>query len=176
VQHATQHVAQQAAVAKDAAPNDALISEPAVVNQPLNTALGALSFTCVNMGNPHAVTFIEGLEALDMRSVGPALVHHEVFPEQANIEFAEILHPGDVATDAPAEIRLRVCERGVGETLACGTGTCATVVAAVVTGRIAVRQAIVHLPGGDLHIEWLENNHVMMTGPATTVYEGTIKL
>ncbi|MDR2586636.1 MAG: diaminopimelate epimerase [Coriobacteriales bacterium] len=176
VQHATQHAAQQTAVAEDAAPSDTLISEPAVVNQPLNTPLGALDFTCVNMGNPHAVTFIEGVEELDMRSVGPALVHHEVFPEQANIEFAEVLNPGDAATGASAEIRMRVCERGVGETLACGTGTCATVVAAAVTGRIAVRHATVHLLGGDLRIEWLNNNHVMMTGPATTVYEGTIEL
>jgi diaminopimelate epimerase len=180
VQHATQGEGAAPGATPGAmpgeVPNEALIDEPAVVNHPLNTALGELDFTCVNMGNPHAVTFIEGVETLDMSSVGPALVHHEVFPEQANIEFAEILSPGDAATNTPAEIRMRVCERGVGETLACGTGTCATVVAAAATRRIAVCRATVHLLGDDLYIEWLSNNHVMMTGPAATVYEGTIEL
>ncbi|MCL1847081.1 MAG: diaminopimelate epimerase [Coriobacteriia bacterium] len=152
--------------------------EPAVVDAMLDTPLGELAFTCVNMGNPHAVTFFGGADdtvtGLDIRDVGPLLVQHEAFPKQANIEFAQVLQQGSEAE--PAEIRLRVCERGVGETLACGTGTCATVVAAVVTGRIATRKALVHLPGGDLLIEWLANNHVRMTGPAVTVYEGTITL
>jgi diaminopimelate epimerase len=159
-----------------ALPEGTPIDEPAVVDHPLATLLGERGFTCVSMGNPHAVTFIEGVAGLDLHLVGPALVHHEVFPEQANIEFAEVLSPGDAAAGTPAEIRLRVCERGVGETLACGTGACATLVAAVVTGRVNTRSAVVRLPGGDLCVEWLANNHVMMTGPAATVYEGTIEL
>ena len=151
-----------------------LREEPAVIDSVLDTPLGALAFTCVNMGNPHAVTFIDDISELDFYNVGPALVKNEAFPEQANIEFAEVINAG--SDDEPAELRMRVCERGVGETLACGTGTCATVVAAVITERIAARKANVHLLGGTLYIEWLNNNHVMMTGPAATVYEGTIEL
>jgi diaminopimelate epimerase len=142
-------------------------------------ALASLRFTCVNMGNPHAVAFLEGdtdaIRTLDWRNEGWELEHHPSFPERANIEVARIMHPG--GADEDAEIEMRVWERGVGETLACGTGACATAVAAVVTGRTGTtRNAVVHLPGGNLRIEWLENNHVMMTGPAATVYEGTIEL
>jgi diaminopimelate epimerase len=173
--------------------------------------LDSLRFTCVNMGNPHAVAFLEGddevLRALDWHGWGRALEHHPVFPARANIELARVIQPGrpvglalpkslersasfapstPPANPAPpdadgereqvdAQIEMRVWERGVGETLACGTGACATAVAAALTGR-AARRATVCLPGGDLHVEWLENNHVMMTGPAATVYEGTIEL
>jgi diaminopimelate epimerase len=182
------------------APQGAFPETPAVVDMLLETPLGERTFTCVNMGNPHAVTFIENpatsaasttpttlttptnpatpitpatLETLDISVAGAALETHESFPQRANIEFAEVLDPGGNGREA--ELRLRVWERGIGETLACGTGTCATVVAAAITGR-AARSALVHLRGGDLRIEWLENNHVMMTGPAATVYEGTIQL
>ena len=184
---ATTTVSRATSPAEQADGQPPMIDEQAVLEAPLDTPQGPLRFTCVNMGNPHAVTFLEtpadatGLNpakdpvsALDLRQLGPALVAHKVFPQQSNIEFAQVLSPGN--TDEPAEIRLRVYERGVGETLACGTGTCATVVAAVLTGRIDTRKALVHLPGGDLSIEWLANNHVMMTGPATTVYEGIIEL
>jgi diaminopimelate epimerase len=160
--------------------NSTVAGKPAVVEaelsgpSPLSTPL---RFTCVNMGNPHAVAFPEGDESvirtLDWGGQGRELEHHPAFPERANIELARVIRPGSAEEDA--EIEMRVWERGVGETLACGTGACATAVAAVVTGR-AARRAVVHLPGGDLRIEWLENNHVMMTGPATTVYEGTILL
>jgi len=173
-------LAPTSAVTRATSPGGEALEEPAVVEAALDTPWGQQAFTCVNMGNPHAVTFFEGtteedlITTLDISKAGPALVQHEAFTQQANIEFAQVLHTG--SADEPAEIRLRVCERGVGETLACGTGTCATVVAAVVTGRIATRKALVHLPGGDLSIEWLANNHVMMTGPAATVYEGTIQL
>jgi diaminopimelate epimerase len=158
--------------------HDEFIESPALVDMPLATPLGERTFTCVNMGNPHAVTFIEDsatptLTDLDISVTGPALETHEGFPQRANIEFAEVLDPGGNGRDA--ELRLRVWERGVGETLACGTGACATVVAAAITGRSA-RSALVHLRGGDLRIEWLDTNHVMMTGPAAAVYEGTIHL
>ena len=161
-------------------------TEPAVIDRPLPTTIGELRFTCVSMGNPHAVTFFDAADdahadgspsavaQMDISAPGAQLETSAVFPQKANIEFAEVIKPG--SSDSLAEINLRVWERGVGETLACGTGTCATVVAAVLSGRIQSRQALVHLPGGDLLIEWLENNHVMMTGPAATVFEGTIKL
>jgi diaminopimelate epimerase len=169
-------------VSPEAHPTPEPAATPAVVNAPLATPLGERTFTCVNMGNPHAVTFIEAAErqALDLKTLdisvaGSTLETSEIFPQKANIEFAEVLDPGSSDDGRGAELFLRVWERGVGETLACGTGTCATVVAAVLTGR-AARSALVHLRGGDLHIEWLSNNHVMMTGPAATVYEGTIRL
>ena len=161
-------------VAHTTQPEDELVEEPAVIESALDTPLGQMRFTCVNMGNPHAVTFLEGVTGLDLYYAGPTLVEHEVFPEQANIGFAEVLSRG--TEEKPAEIQLRVYERGVGETLACGTGTCAAVVAAVVTGRIDTQKAIVYLPGGTLLVEWLKNNHIKMTGPAKTVYEGTIEL
>jgi diaminopimelate epimerase len=166
-------------------------NSPAVLNAPLKTSLldplktsvEVLRFSCVSMGNPHAVAFLEDeselLSALDWGREGWALEHHPVFPERANIELARVIAPGHEAADAheavDAEIEMRVWERGVGETLACGTGACAVVVAAALTGR-AARRAIVHLPGGDLRIEWRADDHVMMSGPAATVFEGTITL
>lgn len=173
--------------------SDEPLDEPVVLETPLATPLGELNFTCVNMGNPHAVTFIAGLESLDISTAGPALETSEVFPQRANIEFVEVLSSGsdsgnssvgetgrngETGSDGDAqeaELRMRVWERGVGETLACGTGTCAAVVAASITGRSA-RKALVHLRGGDLRIQWLDNNHILMTGPAATVFEGTIQL
>lgn len=123
------------------------------------------SFVPVNMGNPHAVVFGKGIvDDRHVLEVGPKMECAEVFPEKANIEFAEV-------TDAH-NITMRVWERGTGETLACGTGSCATAVAAVMQG-LAERNVTIHLLGGDLQIFWNpENNHVMMTGPATFVAEG----
>jgi diaminopimelate epimerase len=206
------------------------LATDAVVEAPLATPLGEFRLTCVNMGNPHAVTFVGGfdavasedpsaalrsaqddsgawglrsaqddrggelrsarddgggeapplaptLDALDLAAAGRMLETHEAFPQKANIGFAEVTAPG--GNGQRAEMRLRVWERGVGETLACGTGTCAAVVAAALTGRIAFASratALVHLRGGDLLVEWRDDNHVFMTGPAATVYEGTIRL
>ena len=118
----------------------------------------------VGMGNPHAVFFVENAAAIDLETVGPLLEHHALYPNRTNIEAAEIIDRG--------HIRLRVWERGVGITQACGTGACATLVAAARRG-LADRTAKVELDGGMLKIEWRANNHVLMTGPTEMSYTGT---
>lgn len=123
-----------------------------------------MELTAVSMGNPHGVAFTSDLSDEMVLGVGPQLETHPVFPDRANIEFASV--------EGPADIRMRVWERGSGETMACGTGACATAVAAVLTGR-AGRDVTVHLRGGDLRIRWDEaSGHVFMTGPATEVFSG----
>jgi diaminopimelate epimerase len=122
-----------------------------------------LAFTAVSMGNPHAVTFVDDPDTFPVEHLGPMVERHHVFPRRTNVEFIQVL--------APNELKMRVWERGAGETLACGTGACASVVAAARTGR-AGRKATVHLRGGDLQIEWSDDGHVYMTGPAVTVFEG----
>jgi len=117
------------------------------------------------MGNPHAVFFVADALSVDLASVGPALENDPLFPERCNIEVAHLL--------APDRIRMRVWERGAGITLACGTGACATLVAAARRG-LTGRSAEVVLDGGSLEIEWLPDNHVLMTGPATTSFSGTL--
>ncbi len=120
----------------------------------------------VSMGNPHFVIYVDSISAIDLLQVGPLLEKHEIFPAKANIEFAEAL-------DAK-KVRMRVWERGAGVTLACGTGSCATVVAGVLGGKTG-REAEVVLDGGSLFIEWSEeNNHVYMTGPAVKVFAGEL--
>lgn len=124
-------------------------------------------FTCVSMGNPHAVTFIkEDVNKFDICKYGAKLEVNKAFPKKANIEFINVI---DDKT-----LKMRVWERGAGETLACGTGACAVTVSAILNGYTK-RVVTVHLLGGDLKIEWNKNdNHVYMTGPATTVFEGKI--
>lgn len=125
---------------------------------------GPMSVTAVSMGNPHGVIFIDSFSDIDFEADGPYLESHPMWPDRANIEFAQVL--------SPSEIKMRVWERGTGETLACGTGACATAVAGVLTGRTG-RRVTLHLRGGDLQIEWRESdNHVYMTGPATKVFDG----
>lgn len=119
----------------------------------------------VNMGNPHAVFFVDDAEAVPLTEVGPALEHHAAFPERTNVEFATVL--------SPTRIRMRVWERGVGITRACGTGACATAVAAARRG-LTGRKADVELDGGTLTIEWLENGHVLMTGPVAHSFTGRL--
>ena len=119
----------------------------------------------INVGNPHAVFFVDDPGAVLLETVGPEVEHHELFPECTNVEVAQVLSPG--------EIRVRVWERGVGITLACGTGACATLVAACRRG-LTERTAKVHLEGGTLGIEWREDNHVLMTGPVATSFHGTL--
>ncbi len=125
------------------------------------------TFTCVSMGNPHAVTFIkEDVNKFDICKYGAKLEVNKAFPKKANIEFINVI---DDKT-----LNMRVWERGAGETLACGTGACAVTVSAILNGYTK-RVVTVHLLGGDLKIEWNKNdNHVYMTGPATTVFEGKI--
>lgn len=119
----------------------------------------------VNMGNPHAVYFVEDAEAVDLPRLGPQLERHPFFPERINVEVAQIL--------SPERIRMRVWERGSGITRACGTGACATLVAAARRG-LTGRKAEIVLDGGSLFIEWLENGHVLMTGPVATAFAGTL--
>lgn len=137
-----------------------------VVDVPLAAAGREFRVTCVSMGNPHAVIFVEDPDALDLPAIGPLLERHSVFPERANIEF--------VAPIARTRFRQRTWERGSGETLACGTGACATLVAATLNG-LADRKATVELRGGELEIEWRPDGEVLMTGPAAHVFVGEIE-
>ncbi|MFK7822486.1 MAG: diaminopimelate epimerase [Planctomycetaceae bacterium] len=122
------------------------------------------SVSCVSMGNPHAVLFIPSVADAPVETLGPELETHSAFPRKANIGFAELINGG--------EINLRVWERGTGETLACGTGACAAVVAGILTNRCD-RSVIVHLPGGDLNIEWPDNaGSIFKTGPVKEVFTG----
>lgn len=123
--------------------------------------------TCVSMGNPHAVIFTDNVETLEIEKIGPTIEKHRLFPERTNVEFVKVLDENT--------LQMRVWERGSGETLACGTGACAAVVAAVAKGLI-FEQVTVKLPGGDLEIFWdTGENLVYMTGPATHVFDGEIQ-
>lgn len=122
--------------------------------------------TAVSMGNPHAITYVEDVENFPLDQVGPKMETHKIFPRKVNSEFVQVIDK--------SVLKMRVWERGAGETLACGTGACATLVASVLNG-IAERKATIKLLGGDLFIEWSEeDNHVYMTGPAVKVFDGEI--
>ncbi len=137
-----------------------------VVNSPMIAGNREYDMTCVSMGNPHAVIFTKGVREIELDRIGPVFEYHERFPERVNTEFVEILDK--------EHCFLRVWERGAGETLACGTGACAAVVAAVLN-HLTENRVWVTMPGGDLLIEWdRENDVVYMTGPAVTVFEGQV--
>lgn len=137
-----------------------------VLDLPLTIDGKEWKMTCVSMGNPHAVTFTTGIKDLNLPEIGPKFETNPVFPRKTNTEFIEVV---DRKT-----LNMRVWERGAGETLACGTGACASAVAAVLKG-LTDREVTIHLLGGDLHIEWRESdNHVYMTGEAVTVFSGEI--
>lgn len=119
--------------------------------------------TAVSMGNPHFVVPVESVDALDLEKIGPLFEHHPLFPRRINTEFVEVL--------SPEAVRMRVWERGSGETLACGTGACATLVACALN-NLTGREATVHLTGGDLRIAWSAGGTVFMTGTATHVFDG----
>lgn len=163
--------------AEGCAPNGSAFIKEASVESPW----GNFEFTCVSMGNPHAVCFLDDIEELpadwflsdektldtfDLNRIGAFFESNKVFPAKTNVEFI-----------VPAEdgLHMRVYERGCDETLACGTGACASLVAAVLTGR-SERTNKVHLRGGTLNITWQDNNHVLMTGPATQAFTGTIEI
>ena len=131
---------------------------------PLSVDGTSYSVTCVSMGNPHAVLFLDEIETLDLPAFGPRFENNPAFPKRTNTEFIRVLSREAIA--------MRVWERGAGETLACGTGACAAVVASVLTNRTD-RDVTVHLRGGDLKISWnVKDNHVFMTGNAVTVFDG----
>ncbi len=138
-----------------------------VVGERISAGGVAFTVTCVSMGNPHCIIFVDDADNVDVAGVGPFIENHELFPEKTNVEFIEVLND--------EEILFRVWERGSGITLACGTGACAAVVAAVLN-NLTRRKVTVHLLGGDLFIEWAEDNHVYMTGPAEEVFCGEINL
>ncbi len=121
--------------------------------------------TCVSMGNPHCVIFTENVDNFPVTEIGPVIEKHHLFPEKTNVEFVQVINEH--------EINFRVWERGVGETLACGTGASAAVVAGVLN-KIIQPDAIVHLKGGDLRIQWDNDEHVYMTGPADSVFHGSV--
>lgn len=139
-----------------------------VVNLPLAVAGKTWPVTCVGMGNPHCLTFVEDVDSLDLPTIGPLFEHHADFPQRTNTEFIQVL--------APNRLKMRVWERGAGITLACGTGACATVVAATLTGN-GDRHCTVELPGGNLEIDWsTADNRLSMTGPAQMVFTGEIEI
>jgi diaminopimelate epimerase len=135
-----------------------------VIEQPMQFLSRALVMTCVSMGNPHAVFFCDDVSLIELEKFGPAIEKHRIFPNRTNVHFVQV--------DGPAEFTMRTWERGSGITLACGTGACACCVAAVLTGR-GKRVCTAHLPGGDLDLNWCqEDNCVYMAGPAVEVFEG----
>jgi diaminopimelate epimerase len=121
--------------------------------------------TAVNMGNPHCIIFPENYEALRLREEGRAIEEHPFFPRKTNVEFVKV--------HSPSLLEVKVWERGAGETLACGTGACASLVASHLTGRSG-RSAEVRLPGGSLHIEWTDRGDIVMRGPAVEVFQGKL--
>jgi len=138
------------------------------ISQPVLIDGKEFKVTCVSMGNPHAVTYVEDIDKFPLDIIGPKMENDSLFPKRINAEFVQVL---DSKT-----LKMRVWERGAGETLACGTGACATLVSSVLNG-VSDRCAVVKLLGGDLIIEWNENdNHVYMTGPATKVFDGEIEI
>ncbi|WP_454191989.1 diaminopimelate epimerase [Paenibacillus sp. Marseille-Q7038] len=142
------------------------IDESPVVNQPIEAGDRSFRFTAVSMGNPHCVIYVEDAVNFDLTTWGPKLEVHPFFPKKVNVEFATVKDR--------EHIDMRVWERGAGPTLACGTGACATLVSSVLNG-LTERSAWVRLKGGDLFIEWNEeDNHVYMTGPAAFVFTGKI--
>ena len=135
-----------------------------VLMEPIVVGDKEWKMTCVSMGNPHAVVFVDDVKDFPIETYGPLFENHERFPKRTNTEFVKVV--------SPTEAYMRVWERGSAETWACGTGTCATVVACILNG-FTERKVLVHLLGGDLVIEWdEETNHVFMTGPATEVFCG----
>jgi len=141
---------------------------PTVVSQPIVVSGKKILTTCVSMGNPHSVVYVDDVDSLDLEKIGLSYECHPAFPHKTNTEFVEIISRN--------EVKMRVWERGAGETMACGTGACAVAVASVLNG-FTDRDVRVKLRGGDLQIKWDDDdNHVYMTGPATTVYEGDVEI
>ncbi|HBI72590.1 MAG TPA: diaminopimelate epimerase [Lachnospiraceae bacterium] len=139
-----------------------------VIKEPINVDNKIYEVTCVSMGNPHAVVFVDDTKNLPMETIGPLFEHHEMFPERVNTEF---VHVAD-----RSHIHMRVWERGAGETLACGTGACASVIACILNG-FTDHEVTVSLLGGDLTIRYDEKlDRVFMTGPAVKVFDGEINL
>ena len=140
------------------------IPQQRVIDLPVRTSQHAFKMTCVSMGNPHAVIFVDDVAAVPLERVGPELEHHPLFPQRVNAHFVQV--------HSPAEVTMRTWERGSGVTLACGTGASAVCVAGVLTGRTE-RKILAHLLGGELSLDWREaDDRVYLTGPAVEVFSG----
>lgn len=139
-----------------------------VINETISLENGQyFRVTCISMGNPHCVIFTEDVERFPVTEIGPIMEKHHLFPERTNVEFVQPINDH--------ELKLRVWERGVGETMACGTGASAAVVAGILNKRVK-NEVVVHLKGGDLKIEWSEGGPVYMTGPAESVFKGSVQI
>lgn len=138
-----------------------------IIDYPLRIDDSTFPLTCVSMGNPHAVIVVDNVSTFPVAYYGPMIENHHFFPKRTNVEFIEILNSG--------EIKMRVWERGSGETMACGTGASAAAVASRLKG-LTRESVAVHLTGGDLFIDWAADNHVYMAGPAVEVFSGEIAL
>lgn len=136
-----------------------------IINQSLEIEEERVKITCVSMGNPHCVIFVEEVVSAPVKTLGPLIENSAFFPKRTNVEFVQVINRN--------EIKMRVWERGAGETLACGTGACAAVVGGV-KNELTERSVRVYLPGGNLNIKWLETNHVIMTGSAEEIFRGEI--
>jgi len=144
------------------------IDKEQVVSESITLSNGKeYNFTAVSMGNPHAIIFVEEITDEHVLQDGALAEIHDLFPNKINVEFVRVI--------SPTEVEMRVWERGAGETLACGTGASAVTVACVLN-KLTARKITVHLLGGDLKIEWGDNDHVYMTGLATTAYQGTVEV
>lgn len=140
-----------------------------MINEPLKVGSATYNVTCVSMGNPHCVVFCKDTKKIRLDDIGPLFERHSIFPDRVNTEFVQVI--------SDRELNMRVWERGTGETMACGTGTCATVVAAVINGHCLRGEDItVHLRGGDLIINFAADGSVFMTGPARLIYEGVVEI
>jgi diaminopimelate epimerase len=143
------------------------ISTPSILNYPIEIAGQALKMTCVSMGNPHAVFFVDQITDQQVLELGPKIERLDLFPQRTNVEFVQVL--------SRSLLKMRVWERGSGETLACGTGAGAVCVAAALN-NLTERQVKIQLLGGELQLDWAEDNQVYKTGPAEFVFEGEVKI
>lgn len=151
-------------------PKDIPVNSPleSFIDQPVWIGASEFRVTCVSMGNPHAVSFVKDVAAFPLEEAGPLMENHPLFPQRVNAEFVQVLNR--------TRLKMRVWERGTGETMACGTGACAVLVAAHLNG-VSDRKAIIELPGGELVIDWdINNNHVYKTGPAAFVFSGEMNV
>lgn len=138
-----------------------------VIGLPLKVGGRRVDITCVSMGNPHAVIFTDDVSTVPLEKLGPLIETHKIFPRKTNVHFVQVISQN--------EIRMRTWERGAGITLACGTGACSCAVASHLN-KLTGRSMLIHLPGGDLQVEWTGDNRVLMTGPAEEVFTGELTL
>lgn len=146
--------------------NKSLISKDKVINEEFDFGFGKFKINAISMGNPHCVLFVDDVKSVNISDIGPKIENHPLFPNKVNVEFVKVVNDN--------EIQMRVWERGSGETMACGTGACASAVASIINELVKSKKVKVHLLGGDLDVEIGENGHVYMTGGANIVFNGVL--